>query len=207
MYKNEFFDRVAVSDDPLLFTDADRRKVEQLKQRLGDLAGMRVIEPGCGVGPLTEYLSNWVGPSGRVLAFDASPGMVRECRRRLGHLRNVEIAEATMETVQLRPATWDLAILFRVFPHFDDKGAILRRLRPCLAPGGRLVIANLEGSARLNTLHAGFSEPVRHDRMPCLRSTTRLLEEHGFQVLSATDVDDEFFVQASPAQKVSTGEQ
>jgi hypothetical protein len=67
-----------------------------------------------------------------------------------------------------------------------------------------LVIANLEGSTKLNALHASFSEPVRHDRMPCVRGTTRLLEEHGFRVTSATDVDDEFFVQASPAWNDTT---
>ena len=204
MSKKAFFDRVAVSDDPLLFTDDDRRKVARLRQRIGDLAGMRVLEPGCGVGPLTEYLADWVGPAGRVLAFDASPGMVRECRRRLGRRRNVGTVEAAAETVELQPAAWDLAILFRVFPHLDDKGAVLRHLRPGLAPGGRLVIANLEGSARLNALHAGFSEPVRHDRMPCARGTARLLEEHGFRVVCATDADDEFFVEARAVEAGSS---
>ena len=199
MSKKEFFDRVAVSDDPLLFTDADRGKIEQLKKRLGDLAGWNVIEPGCGVGPLTEHLSKWVGPTGRVLAFDTSPGMVRQCRARLGHLRNVEIVEAAMETVDLQSAAWDMAILFRVFPHFEDKRAVLRRLRPCLATGGRLVIANLEGSTRLNALHAGFSEPVRHDRMPCARGMTRLLEFCGFVASVAVDADEEFYVEARPA--------
>ena len=148
MTKSEFFDRVSTSEDPLLFNETDRRKVLRLKKRLGDLAGKRVIEPGCGVGPLTEYLSKWVGPEGRVLTFDASRGMVEQCRARLAHLKNVEIVHATAESVELQPAAWDLVILFRVFPHFDDKAAVLRRLRPCFAPGGRLVIANLEGSAR-----------------------------------------------------------
>lgn len=198
MSKKAFFDRVAVSEDPLLFTETDRGKIEQLRQRLGNLGGMRVLEPGCGVGPLTEYLADWVGSSGHVVAFDASPGMVRESRRRIGHLRNVEIVEANMETVELNAGAFDLAILFRVFPHFDDKSAVLRRLRPCLAPGGRLAIANLEGSARLNHLHAGFSEPVRHDRMPCARGTTRLLEEAGLRVVQALDEPEEFFVLAMP---------
>lgn len=205
MSKKEFFDRVAVSDDPLLFTDADRGKIEQLKQRLGDLAGLRVIEPGCGVGPLTEHLSQWVGPTGHILAFDASPGMVRQCRVRLAAARNVEIIEGAAETVELQAAAWDLAILFRVFPHFDDKGAILRRFRPCLAPGGRLVIANLEGSGRLNALHAGFSEPVRHDRMPCKYGTRRLLEESRYRVVEVIDEEDGFFACAVVSASVEKG--
>ena len=124
--------------------------------------------------------------------------MVLQCRVRIGHLRNVEIVEADADTVELQTAAWDLAILFRVFPHFDDKAAILRRLRPCFASGGRLVIANLEGSARLNARHTGFSEPVRHDRMPCARGTTRLLEACGFVPSVAVDADGEFYVEARP---------
>ena len=175
MTKSEFFDRLSAGKNPLLFNETDRRKVLRLKKRLGDLAGKRVIEPGCGVGPLTEYLSKWVGPKGRVMAFDVSHGMVEQCRARLGHLHNVDILHIAAETVKLQSAAWDLVILFRVFPHFDNKPAVLRRLRPWIAPKGRIVIANFEGSAQLNVLHAGFSEAVRHDHMPCARGTTGLL--------------------------------
>ena len=198
MSRERFFDQVAISEDPLLLTDADRAKVEQLKRRLGDLAGLRVLEPGCGVGPLTEHLSKWVGPEGRILAFDASRAMVEQCRARLAHLANLEILHAGAETVDLASAAWDLVILFRVFPHFDDKAALRRRLRPCLALGGRLVVANLEGSARLNALHAGFSEPVRHDRMPCARGVRKLFEESGYVVSAVLDEPEGFYAEARP---------
>lgn len=198
MTKKEFFDGVAESHDPLLFTDADRQKMEGLRNRLGDLTGLRVLEPGCGVGPLAEYLCEWVGPTGRVLAFDASPRMVEQARRRLGRVPNVELACAEAETIRLEPSAWDRVILFRVFPHFEDKAGLLRRFRACLAPGGRLVIANLEGSARLNSLHAGFSEPVRHDRMPSAEELRRLFDACGCTVAVAVDSDDEFYVEARP---------
>jgi ubiquinone/menaquinone biosynthesis C-methylase UbiE len=204
MSKKDFFDQVAVSQDPLLFTEADREKIQQLKRRLGDLKGMRVLEPGCGAGPLTEYLSDWVGDSGHILAFDASPGMVRECHRRIGHLRNVELVEGNVETIKLAHEAWDVIILFRVFPHIDDKLAVLQRLRPCLAPGGRFVIVNLEGSTRLNHLHAGFSESVRHDHMPCAVGTTRLLEEAGWDVREALNEPEDFFVLAVLPQADTT---
>ncbi len=198
MTKNEFFDHVAANGDPLLFTDADRRKMQDLKTRLGDLTGKRVLEPGCGTGPLTEYLSEWVGPKGHVLAFDASGGMVEVARRKLGHLKNVEIVHATAETVTLQPASWDVVLLFRVFPHFDDKPAVLRRMRGWIAPGGRLVIANLEGSARLNELHAGFSEAVRHDYMPSAHEVAGLFRDCGFGMISLIDTGEEFYAEAAP---------
>lgn len=196
MTKSKFFDRVATSEDPLLFTETDRRKVLKMGECLGDLTGKRVIEPGCGVGPLTEHLSKWVGPQGHVFAFDASGGMVEQAQRRLGHLKNVEILHAVAETVELQPAAWDLVILFRVFPHFDAKTRILNRCRQWLVPEGRLVIANLEGSEKLNALHSSFSDPVRHDRMPCATEMRRLLEDAGYRVLDLIDEDHEFFARA-----------
>lgn len=196
--RTEFFDRVAAGDDPLLFMPDDGPRIERLRRRLGEVAGMRVLEPGCGAGPLTEHLSAWVGNEGRVLAFDASRRMVERCRTRVAHLANVEVIRAEAETVDLGSGVWDMAILFRVFPHFDDKGAVLRLLRPCLAAGGRLVIANLEGSERLNALHAGSSEEVRQDRMPCAGEVSRLCVECGYAVSTAIDDDEEFYAEARP---------
>lgn len=204
MTKNEFFDHVSKSPNPLLFTEDDCRKVERLGQRLGDLTGQRVVEPGCGAGPLTEYLSKWVGPNGHIFAFDASGGMVEQARSRLGHLKNVDIAHAAAETVKLQPAAWDLVILFRVFPHFDNQLVILHHIRPWIAPGGRLVIANLEGSVRVNELHASFSEAVRHDHMPCARGIQFLLQDGGFHVSFVADAEDEFYAKAVPMKRETT---
>ena len=204
MTKEEFFDHVSRSPNPLLFNDDERRRVERLGRRLGNWTGQRVVEPGCGAGPLTEYLSNWVGPGGRVLAFDASGGMVEKARSRLGRRENVDIVCAAAETVKLQPAAWDLVILFRVFPHFDDKIAALRNLRPCIAPGGRLVIANLEGSDKLNALHARCSEAVRHDHMPCARGIRSLLQDAGFLVRFVSDTDNGFCAKAVPLRGAST---
>ena len=198
MTKKEFFDHVSQSEDPLLFAESDRPKIENLKCRLGDITRLRVVEPGCGVGPLTECLSGWVGEKGKIVAFDVSEGMIERARARLASAKNVEVFCASAESVKLQPASWDLIILFRVFPHFDNKTAVLQWLRPAIAPGGRLVIANLEGSTQLNALHAGFSEPVRHDHMPCLQGTRALLNECGYGVRFMLDTPDEFYAEAVP---------
>lgn len=198
MEKTAYFDRVAESEDPLLFRDEDHAKMEGLHRRLGNLSGLRVLEPGCGAGPLTSYLSIWVGPNGRVDAFDPSASMIRLARMRLTGALKVALTVGRMEEFQGNGATWDIIILFRVFPHIDDKAGTLRLLRSLVKPDGRLVIANLEGSARLNQIHAGFSEAVRHDHMPCDYGTSRLLEENGWRVLEAQDQPDEFFVAANP---------
>jgi demethylmenaquinone methyltransferase/2-methoxy-6-polyprenyl-1,4-benzoquinol methylase len=202
MNRRRYFDEVSNSPDPLLFTPADHPKLERLRMRLGDLRGKFVLEPGCGAGPLTELLSRWVGAEGRILAFDSSRGMIAQCRSRLGRAKNVEIVNAAMEELALDAAAWDLVILFRVFPHFEDKPLVLRKLRTSIATGGRLVIANLVGSGQLNALHAGFSEPVRHDRMPCLNGMRTMLEETGFEIMEAVDEEEDYYLAARPISGV-----
>ena len=199
MHIHDYFDDVARSDDPLLFTEAGHQQMAGLRKRLGDLTGLRILEPGCGAGPLTEYLADWVGPEGHVCAFDSSEEMARLCRQRVleaGGRGNVEVCRATVEEMELTRGAWDRIILFRLFPHLEEKEGVLERLRMALAPGGRLIIANLEGSAGLNRFHAGLDAPVRHDHMPCLKGTTVMLEKQGYKVRVGVDTKDEFFVEA-----------
>lgn len=192
----EYFDRVALEGDPLMNFGEFADRVERLFRRLGDLRGLRILEPGCGAGPLTEKLAEAVGPEGRVEAFDISPAMVDLARRRLAGRPNARVAVADFEAYEVGVGRWDLILLFRFFPHIRDKARALDRLRGGLADGGRLVIANLEGSTLLNRLHAGFGHPVHHDHMPDAASLFAALTNHGYTVRQIVDRDDEFYAEA-----------
>ncbi|MFA5884036.1 MAG: class I SAM-dependent methyltransferase [Acidimicrobiia bacterium] len=48
---------------------------------LGDVAGCRVLEIGCGAGPLTAWL---VDHGATVTAMDVSPEMLRLAQQRVG---------------------------------------------------------------------------------------------------------------------------
>ena len=89
-------------------------------------------------------------------------------------------------------------LCFRFYPHLEDAAGFLRRCRDWLAPGGELVVANLEGSAELNAFHAGHAA-VRGDRMPSAVELRRQLQATGWRVAAAIDVPDEFFVRARRA--------
>jgi len=197
MERLHFFDRLAAEADPLAFKPEHEPRIERLCRRLGDLRGKRVVEPGCGAGPLTRRLADWVGPEGRVLALDSCGNMAARCEQVVARHAHVEIRRGRAEDAELSEGAWDLVLCFRLYPHLDDAAAFLRRSRRWLASGGALVVANLEGSARLNALHAA-RRGVHNDRMPRGEELRVQLESDGWTVTDAVDEDDEFFLRARP---------
>ena len=198
MDRNAFFETLAGEDDPLAFKPEHEPRIERLRRRLGDLRGKRVFEPGCGAGPLTARLAEWVGASGRVLALDACPGMVARCERTVAGHAHVRTLRGKAEDAALEPAAWDLILCFRLYPHLEDAAAFLARCARALAPGGELVVANLEGSRELNAMHARHAG-VRDDVMPAGDELARQLRAAGWQVAELVDEPEEFFLRARRA--------
>ena len=198
MERQAFFETLASEENPLAFQPEHELRLEQLRRRLGDLRGKRVFEPGCGAGPLTARLAEWVGAAGHVLALDACPGMVARCERAVAGQTHVRALRGKAEDAALEAAAWDLVLCFRLYPHLEDAAAFLRRCAQALAPGGELVVANLEGSRELNALHARLVG-VRGDVMPAGEDLARELRGTGWQVADVVDEPEEFFLRARRA--------
>jgi demethylmenaquinone methyltransferase/2-methoxy-6-polyprenyl-1,4-benzoquinol methylase len=125
--------------DRLLFLPPGLRRsaVGHLSLRVG----ARVLEIGCGTGIALAYLSDAVGPGGRVYGVDLSPGMLRRARARCAseHRRNVALYECdAADFVAPEPLDGVLFCLsYNTMPHHR---AVLRRAWKALRPGGRLVV-------------------------------------------------------------------
>ena len=198
MNRHAYFEDLAEQDDPLAFKPEQEAMVERFRVRLGDLRGKRVFEPGCGAGPLTTLLADWVGPGGHVLALDSSARMVARCKAAVAGLTEVQVLQARAEDAILVAGSWDLVLCFRFYPHLEDADLFLRRCQSALAPGGELVVANLEGSRELNRLHARLPG-VRDDAMPSGEALRCQLEARGWEVTEVIDEPQEFFLRAHPA--------
>ncbi len=197
MHRDQFFQTLAGQPRPLAFRPEHEPRLGRLRTMLGDLRGKRIFEPGCGAGPLTERLADWTGPDGRILALDACPGMVAQCRQAVAPHPHVHIRHGRAEDAQLESAAWDLILCFRLFPHLADADPFLHLCKTWLAPGGELVIANLEGSAFLNELHAA-RPGVHRDHMPSGAELRRRLLADAWQVADVLDEPDFFFLRARP---------
>jgi len=149
--------------------------------------GARVLEPGCGTGRLTAILADAVGPTGRVVALDISPGMVQACRARVAGREWVQVLEAAVEEVAIPPETFDAVVCHHVLPHVDDQARALARLGRGLTPHGRLLVVHFISAARVNAVHAGAAGPIQGDRLPPRRAMRRLCREAGLTVRVLVD--------------------
>ena len=108
-------------------------------ERLGDLAGTRGLDIGCGSG---LYLAEAIRHgAAHVVGLDAAPGMLELARRRmelLGKLDQITLVEGYFpETVPAGP--FDFAIVTGVLDYVAQPAAFLRRLRSILS--GKAVVS------------------------------------------------------------------
>jgi len=105
---------------------------------LGDVAGQRLLDAGCGPGLYAEEL---VRRGAHVVGFDESPEMVRLARSRLGQAAEFRIHDLAEPIGWADDASFDLAVMALVIHHVDDRVSALREICRVLRPLGRLVIS------------------------------------------------------------------
>lgn len=103
---------------------------------LGDVAGHRILDAGCGSGPLVADLEE---RGASVAGFDASPAMIHLARQRLGEEADLKVADLTLP-LPYGDDTFDDALAVLVLHYLEDWSQPLAELRRVLKPGGRLVV-------------------------------------------------------------------
>jgi SAM-dependent methyltransferase len=164
---------------------------------LGDVAGLDVVELGCG----TAYFSAWLAKRGaRPVGVDPTPAQLetaRRCQRELGI--EFPLVEAPAEQVPLPDASFDLALSEYGASLWADPHRWLAEAARLLRPGGRLVFLTNstlvilcspdEGMAEERLLRPQFglyrvewpdTEGVEYHLAH--GDWIRLLREHGFEV-------------------------
>jgi predicted methyltransferase len=112
------------------------RVIEVLEIQPGD----RVAEIGAGNGYWLPWLSQAVGPEGRVYAVEVDAKLVEKLESFVAdkELHNVEVVFADYDDPRLPIASIDLAMTVLTYHHIEDRVAYFKRLRQDLRPGGRV---------------------------------------------------------------------
>lgn len=103
---------------------------------LGDVAGLDVVELGCG----TAFFSAWLARQGaRPVGVDLSPEQLATARRcQAEHGLSFPLVEASAERVPLGPASFDLAVSEYGASLWCEPAAWIAEAARLLRPGGRL---------------------------------------------------------------------
>lgn len=133
-------------DDP---TRDDWQKPDKVVAAMQLAPGMVVADVGAGTGYFESRLSAAVGATGRVLALDIEPDMVRHLGERASkeRLANVEARLVAPGDPGLAPASVDRVLIVDTWHHIADRGTYSARLRASLKAGGEVVIVDFRADA------------------------------------------------------------
>jgi 2-polyprenyl-6-hydroxyphenyl methylase/3-demethylubiquinone-9 3-methyltransferase len=120
--------------------DAACRKFERNPKSLNCLAGLRMLDIGCGAGLLCEPFTRL---GAQVIGVDPSASNIAAARLHAekGHL-SIDYRCTTIEDMDARER-FDIVLAMEVVEHVADIGAFLSRCAAMLKPGGMLVASTL----------------------------------------------------------------
>lgn len=111
----------------------------EVLQRNGLQPGMTLLDVAAGTGLVTVAGHELVGPQGRVLALDPSPGMLAELRKKV----QVETIEGYAEAIPLPEAHVDFISMGYALRHVGDLDLAFAEYLRVLRPGGRVCIMEI----------------------------------------------------------------
>lgn len=107
--------------------------------RLGLPPGARCAEVGAGTGSVAELLARHVGPAGHVLAIDTDTRFLEPLAD-----ATITVARQDVTAEPLPPGQFDLIHARLLLEHLPQRDDVLAALAQGLAPGGWLLIEDLD---------------------------------------------------------------
>lgn len=141
---------------------------EETLRRIREAAGRpgRLLDVACGPGIVAEALA---GAAGEVVGIDATPEMVARARERLARAgaSHASFHEGRAEALPFGDASFDAVVTRLSLHHFPRVPAALAEMRRVLAPGGRLVVADVVSPL-------GAEDAALHNALEKLRDPTHV---------------------------------
>lgn len=130
---------------------------DEIVKAIGLKPGMTVADVGAGTGLFTRLFAKEVGPEGKILAVDIAEKFVKHVEQtaQKDGLQNVVGIVCKPDSVNLPPASIDLAFICDTYHHFEFPTKTMRSIHRALKPEGQVVLIDfhrIEGESREWTL-------------------------------------------------------
>lgn len=126
---------------------------------VGDVAGLRVLDAGCGPG---FYIHELIRRGAEVLGCDASPSMVALARERVGEAANLRVHALEDPFDWVESQSIDVVLCALAYHYLNDRMAFLGEAHRMLRPDGVVVISTHHPASDWHRLGGSYFtvEPV-----------------------------------------------
>lgn len=128
-----------------------------VRELLGDVRGLTVLDLGCGTGRHTLWLA---AHGADVTAVDFSDGMLAEARRKPGADAVRFVVHDLHEPLPFADAAFDRVVSGLVLEHLHDLNGFFREAYRVLRPGGVAVVSGMHPAMMLRGTQARFTDPA-----------------------------------------------
>ena len=166
---------------------------EAFLRRAGIRPGMRIADIGCGVGFVSAWIAEQVGPDGELTGIDISDAQVEQVRKLAAErgIRHAQFHSASADSTGLPSDHFDLVFCRFVLMHMERPEDGIREMRRILKPSGILAVEDgdftspwcyppLPAFDRAFELYRALGE-TRGQRFLLGRELYRLVLEAGFR--------------------------
>ncbi len=133
-----------------------------VREALGDVAGLAILDLGCGTGRHSLWLAN---AGAAVTAVDFSEGMLDEARRKPGAGAVRFLAHDLHEPLPFGGGSFDRVVSGLVLEHLRELGPFFADARRVLRPGGRAVVSAMHPAMFLKGVQARFTDPSTGEKV------------------------------------------
>ncbi len=193
-------DRQAFFDDfvPRWILDTEERSIRLeaiFRAHEIPLAGP-ILDVGGGAGILLPLLRSHAERETLIVELEISREMLRMGKQLHGDLPRISYIQADGHVLPFPDDYFGSVHCFSAFPHFHERGKVLREFHRCMRPGGRLCILHLMAHEELNALHRDAGRVVAEDHLPPVEVLAGIVGEAGFDVDLAIERSDLYLLTA-----------
>jgi 2-polyprenyl-6-hydroxyphenyl methylase/3-demethylubiquinone-9 3-methyltransferase len=171
------------------------RRFGREERRLDALAGLRVLDIGCGGGILSEPLAH-LGAA--VVGADPSPANIEAAKLHAAEAGiAVDYRASTAEALAKQGERFDIVLAMEVVEHVADLGLFIESCAQMVKPGGLMITATLNRTLKSFALAIVGAEYVlrwlprgthRWDKFVTPNELEAALERHGLAVIDETGI-------------------